>query len=170
MKNIIKIIAILLIISGCSILKQGEANFPKSDQDEREEKHGKLGGEGGFKLFGSSEDDSGKSGIDVNSFLWRASLDTISFMPIASADPHGGTIITDWYENPQSRGERFKINILILGKTLRSDGVKLSVFKQIKTKRGEWQDAAVNPSLARELEDKILTRARELRIKTINNG
>ncbi len=119
---------------------------------------------------GNTEDSAGAAGIGVNSFLWRATLDTISFMPLASADPHGGVIITEWYEDPATPGERFKLNILILGTELRADGVRVSVFKQAKSDNDTWQDASVTNNVGRELEDKILTRARELRIQSASAG
>jgi hypothetical protein len=101
--------------------------------------------------------------LGVNSFLWRASLDTISFMPLHSADPFGGTIISDWYSAPAAPSERMRITIYILDRRLRADGLKVSVFRQAQTPQG-WADAAVNPQTAIKLEDAILTRARELRL------
>ena len=106
----------------------------------------KFFGKDGFSLFesGSSKDSgsSGGGGIGVNSFLWRASLDTIAFMPLLSADPFGGVIITDWYGPPESQGERFKLNIFILGTGLRSDGVRATVFRQTKGREGSWMVAS----------------------------
>lgn len=121
-------------------------------------------GEGG--LLGSRSNDSAAdgSGLAVNSFLWRAALDTISFMPLASADPFGGTILTDWYSDSATPGERYKLNVFILGKQLRSDGVRVRVFRQTATKNGNWRDAEASPETARKLEDTILTRARQLRV------
>ena len=119
---------------------------------------------GGSKGSGSS----GGGGIGVNSFLWRASLDTIAFMPLLSADPFGGVIITDWYGPPGSQDERFKLNVFILGKTLRSDGVRATVFKQMKVTDGSWVDAARDGALDRDVEDSILTRARELKINSLS--
>ena len=110
---------------------------------------------------------SGGSGIGVNSFLWRASLDTIAFMPLLSADPFGGVIITDWYGPPEAQNERFKLNVFILGKTLRSDGVRATVFKQVKGTDGSWVDAARDGQLDRDVEDSILTRARELKVNSL---
>lgn len=151
--------------SGQEKNEEAKSSYPQDPDDARREKRGKLTGEGGLKLWGKDEDDeSGSGGIGVNSFLWRATLDTLSFMPLSSVDPHGGVIITDWYEDPGVKGERFKINVLILGTKLRSDGIRLSVFRQVKDQHGEWADATVSSDTPRELEDKILTRARELRI------
>jgi len=109
----------------------------------------------------------GGSGIAVNSFLWHASLDTVSFMPLASADPFGGTIITDWYSPPDSPNERFKLNIFILGRDLRADGVRARVFRQNRTPDGQWVDAPVDQATGTDLENAILTRARQIRMSTV---
>jgi hypothetical protein len=109
----------------------------------------------------------GGSGIAVNSFLWHASLDTVSFMPLSSADPFGGTIITDWYSPPDSPNERFKLNIFILGRDLRADGVRARVFRQNKTPDGQWVDAPVDQATGTDLENAILTRARQIRMSTV---
>tara|TARA_Y100000782_G_C9989708_1_gene183868 strand:- start:102 stop:467 length:366 start_codon:yes stop_codon:yes gene_type:complete len=102
--------------------------------------------------------------VGVNAFLWRATLDTLSFMPLASADPQGGIIITDWYSNPDLANERFKLTVYILDTRLRADGVNVSVFKQVKNEAGEWMDAATDPDTEIQLENAILTRARELKV------
>jgi len=123
-------------------------------------------GPGGLSIFGGGGgegDGSGGGGIGVNSFLWRASLDTISFMPLASADPFGGVIITDWYTPPESPDERFKMTVYIMDRTLRSDGVRVSVFRQHR-KGGEWEQMQVAEDTTSNLENAILARARQLRI------
>lgn len=102
------------------------------------------------------------TGVSVNAYLWRAALDTLSFMPLASADPFGGTIITDWHTPAGADGERFRAQAYVLGRQLRSDGVRVQVFRQV-ARGGQWVDAPVAGSTAAELEDKVLARARELR-------
>src|ERR1700735_1926658 len=82
-------------------------------------------------------------GIGVNSYLWRATLDTLAFMPLASADPYGGTIITDWYINPEKPDERLKATVYILDTRLRADGLNVTIFKQVKDASGAWVDAPV---------------------------
>jgi len=113
--------------------------------------------------------DGAAAGIGVNSYLWRASLDTISFMPLASADPFGGVIITDWYAPAENQDERFKVTVYILDRDLRSDGVRTSVFRQTRDAVRGWVDAPVAPETATKLEDRILTRAREMRIAQAGN-
>jgi hypothetical protein len=117
-------------------------------------------------LFGSQQNNQGggAAGVGVNSFLWRATLDTVSFMPLASADPFGGVIITDWFSPPETPDERFKINVFILGRELRADGVRASVFHQTKNAAGQWAEAPVDANTGTDLENAILTRARQIRL------
>jgi hypothetical protein len=101
--------------------------------------------------------------LGVNSYLWHATLDTLSFIPLASADPFGGVVITEWYSAPEAPAERMKVTVYILDRNLRADGLKVAVFRQTKSADG-WSDAQVAPDTAIKLEDAILTRARELRL------
>ncbi|MBS0275787.1 MAG: DUF3576 domain-containing protein [Proteobacteria bacterium] len=101
--------------------------------------------------------------MGVNSYLWHATLDTLSFMPLHSADPFGGVIITDWYSDPSNPNERMRVTVYILDRRLRADGIKISAFRQTRSADG-WVDAQVNPDTANKLEDAILVRARELRL------
>jgi len=135
-------------------------------------------GSGGLDLFGGGNDNAqaqGGGGIGVNSFLWRASLDTISFMPLTSADPFGGVIITDWYTPPEAPTERFKVNVYILAKALRADGIEVSVFKQQRAPGDAvgaieaWTDVPVEEQVSTDLEDTILTRARQLRMAALHS-
>ena len=107
------------------------------------------------------------AGIGVNAYLWRASLDTLAFMPLASADPYGGVIITDWYANPEKPNERFKATVYILDTRLRADGLTVTVFKQVKGPDGAWTDAPTSSQTQVDIENSILTRARQLRLSNI---
>jgi hypothetical protein len=107
------------------------------------------------------------AGIGVNSYLWRASLDTLAFMPLASADPYGGVIITDWYTNPEKPDERFKATVYILDTRLRADGLTVTVFKQVKGGDGTWVDSSSSNQTQVDIENSILTRARQLRLSNI---
>jgi hypothetical protein len=132
----------------------------------RNQEEGSLFGPGG--LFGTRADqkkDNSGTGVAVNAFLWRASLDTINFIPLVSADPFGGVIITDWYTPAEAPAERMKVQVTILDRELRADGVRVAVFKQTQNgKGGSWVDAQVDQRTNTEIENAILTRARQLRI------
>ncbi len=114
-------------------------------------------------------DDDDDAAIAVNGFLWRASLETLDFWPLSSADPYGGVIITDWFANPQAPQERFKATVYILDARLRADAISVNLFKQVRNPSlGGWIDASVDPETARQIEDSILTRARDLKIQTLD--
>ncbi len=98
----------------------------------------------------------------VNAYLWRATLDTLSFLPVSTADTEGGIILTDWYTPPAAHDERFKVTAFILDKRLRSDALRLSVFRQIKQGE-EWVDTPPAPNTASDIAARILSRARKLR-------
>jgi len=140
------------------------------DQQERARRTGGsiFGNEGLSLDLGGGGGDGGGTGIGVNSFLWRASLDTISFFPLSQADPFGGVILTDWYSPPETPNVRFKLNVFILGRQLRADGLRVSVFKQERrSQAGAWGDASVAGDTVRSLENAILARARELRVAAL---
>ena len=166
-------LAVALLLVGCEGL-QSEAKYPEYARPKEgygggrpqygNEERPTIFGPGGLTIFGGSKrDESAVTTIPVNSYLWRASLDTLSFMPLVSADPFGGVIITDWYTPPESASERFKMTVYILTRDLRADGLRVSVFRQLRNGDGTWSDAEVYPATRVDLEDAILTRARELR-------
>jgi hypothetical protein len=130
---------------------------------------GGLFGPNGLSILGGGDDEGG-GGIGVNSFLWRASLDTISFMPLASADPFGGVIITEWFSPPETPSERFKMTVYILDKRLRADGIRVALFKQQRADNREWADVRPATETSVTLENAILTRARQLRINSTFTG
>ena len=137
-----------------------------------------LAGCGGSSNDGMKDMDTGTSNIasgstrmtlGVNSYLWHASLDTLSFLPLLSADPFGGVIISEWYVAPTSPDERLKVTIYIMDRALRADALKVVVFRQVRNGT-IWQDATASPDTAHKLEDSILTRARELRLATLGQA
>ena len=171
--NLLILSVALLPLSACGIFKKGEEKFPTgldrtTTGDDIYGKRESVFGKDGLAIFGGKKkgSDDGSTGIGVNSFLWRASLDTVSFMPLASADPFGGVIITDWYSSPENPDERFKVNVFILDKQLVSNGVKVKVFRQVRGRSG-WRDSNVADDTGVQLEDAILTRARQLRVAAI---
>lgn len=154
------IAAAVLALSGCSMFQ--------SDSERRPGQSRVDDSSGGVPIFGRGERTTAQEGIGVNSFLWRASLDTLNFMPLASADPFGGVIITDWYSDPAAPTERFKATVYILDTRLRADALNVSIFRQQQV-NGAWTDAAVDPETETQIENAILTRARELRLSVLGN-
>ncbi len=129
---------------------------------------------GGCTIFGSSTANSGSTSstemgpeetgsLGVNAYLWRATLDTLSFLPLASADPYGGVVITDWYANPSKADERLKATVYILDTRLRADGISAAVFRETLVS-GAWVPAVVSPDTNVALENAILAKARQLRL------
>lgn len=157
----------LVALAACNgtVERVGELETPEEAEDTA---MGKLFGADAFRFGGTPrrEDNAGAGGggIGVNGFLWRASLDTLSFLPLASADPFGGVIITDWYTPPETPGERFKVTVYILDRQLRSDGIRASVFRQVRDGAQAWIDTQTQKQTGLRLEEAILTRARQLRI------
>ncbi len=127
-----------------------------------------TGGNGGLLNFGVSHEKAStdsSSGLGVNAFLWRGTLETLKFMPLVSADPFGGVIITDWWTPPASPAERFKATAYVLGRQLRADAIRVSLFRQTQ-QGGQWVDAPVDPAKPTELENMVLAKARELRAQS----
>ena len=106
------------------------------------------------------------TGVNLNAFLWRASLNVLSVAPLISTDALGGTIITDWYVNKNIEDQRIKITAFIKTSELRSDGIKVKVYIQNKEK-GNWSDTLTNQDLETKIENKILNEARNLRINSL---
>ena len=162
-----------IALSGCGLPVEGsyptkqkgeDPVYSKSDADYEANREG-IFGKGGISFGGPDKPrgDEGGGGIGVNSFLWRASLDTISFMPVNSADPFGGVIITDWHSPAQAPAERFKLNVYIMGRSLRADGVRVAVFRQVQDTGGTWRDSSLPTATVTDIENAILTKARQLR-------
>jgi len=163
--------AVCILVAGCSYTPLDPRNTNDlNDNENTDFKNRKtIFGDGGFNFLGDDDNKNDGNSLGVNSFLWRASLETISFMPINTADAFGGVILTDWYSPPESPSERFKLNVYILGRTLRADGVKVSVFRQLRDRSGAWADSTVPDGTAPKVEDSILTKARMLRHQTLTS-
>lgn len=104
--------------------------------------------------------------IGVNAYLWRASLETLSFMPMLQTDSSGGVIVTDWYANPTAPNERMKLTVSILDQDLRADALRVAASRQVN-QNGVWVDAPVQAATVQKLEEIILTKARDLRRSAI---
>ena len=124
------------------------------------------------RLFGGDDRKTpGESdAIPVNKYLWRATLDTLSFLPLASTDPFTGVIATDWGATPNQPGERFKVTAYMLRPALAASSLKVAVYREVRDGSGVWVPASVSPDTARKIEDAILTRARQIRIAELDGS
>ncbi|NDE90449.1 MAG: DUF3576 domain-containing protein [Alphaproteobacteria bacterium] len=166
------LLALALSISACSGVDREDKYNTDRNRASRYANGSVASDKGGYSLLGGRDDEKkpGASGIGVNAYLWRAALDTLSFMPLTSADPFGGTIITDWYSPPSAPQERIKLNVFILSRELRGDAVRVSVFRQQRdAASGAWVDSNTNVATAGTMEDSILTRARQMRVKQLTD-
>lgn len=164
-------VALLSALIGCAGIKTERTTVDdvQSKDELQKQATGKLFGDDAFNFGGPERPQELElgGGIGVNSFLWRASLDTVTFMPVNSADPFGGVIITDWHTPSDAPdGERFKLNIYILGRVLRADGVRVAVFRQVRDGTS-WRDAQVSEGVGTKIEDAILMKARQLRYDSV---
>ncbi|MGH6719373.1 MAG: DUF3576 domain-containing protein [Alphaproteobacteria bacterium] len=173
----------LLLIAGLGLVSLAACQYANPEPKYPSRTHGRVTytgpgapprqtifGEGGLgNLLGPGDQpgDAQGGGIGVNFYLWRAALDTVSFMPLASADPFGGVIITDWFVPTSSPAERYKLTVYILSRALRADGLRVAAFRQTRDGQGGWLDGPVDPATATALEDTILTRARQMRIAAL---
>lgn len=171
------LIVYLLFLTSCSDIEIGDRPpvFKTPSEKHAETFDPKKYKEGGTTIVEDLIDDTfgdekGRGvGIGVNVHLWKASLDTLSFMPLSSADPFGGVIITDWYSNAGSAEEKFKIIAYITGMELRVDSLKITVFKKIRDENGDWIDQTTSKDMATRIENSVLTKAKEYRIEKQNS-
>ena len=164
------LIATSAVLTGCAGAQVEQADVNPTPHDMKEGA-GLFSGKSGNLLDAFKNDPAGEGlvqtgggAVPVNGFLWRASLEALSFMPLASADAAGGTIITDWYTNPNNIKERVKVNVMVLGIQFSVQNLKVSVFKQ-RLDSGRWIDMPADTETAAQLEETILTNARALKIK-----
>jgi hypothetical protein len=130
---------------------------------------GNLSGGSVSGILGGGAGDQ-KARLPVNKYLWQGALDTLSFLPLASTDPFTGVIATEWGSTPEAPGERFKVTAYILNPGLSAASLKVAVFRELRTDAGLWTPAPVSADTARQLEDAILVRARQIRIAGLEDG
>ena len=169
-KNILITSALLLILEGCGGDLSPTPNqppVPMGRNESRKKDYGNLFGDD-FLLFGGPKKpgEPGMATANVNTFIWRASLDTLSFMPLSSADAVGGVIVTDWYTAPNTPHERIKVTVYVTSLQLRADAVRATIYKQI-LKGSAWVNVPADSASATEMENIILSKARQLRVNSL---
>lgn len=158
---VLALLGVSLLAAGCASPYEEEVSMGRSESELAAQ--GNTAPEGQRRNYSLAGQQASGNTIQVNGFLWRAALDTVSFMPINTADPYGGAILTDWHSPEGADDERFKLNILVQGEEIRSDGVRVTVFKQKRSPDGQWRDEPADTNTALDFENLILVRARELR-------
>ena len=155
-------VLVLPVLAACSGAQAPDANPMPHDSLKGP---GMFSGEGGdiLSALRGNNDEGANASIGVNGYLWRAALDTVSFMPLKEVDSAGGVITTDWLTNTKTQTERYRMNVIIKGRKLAADAVTVNVFTQ-KRQGVEWVDVATPQATKTQLEDTILTRARSLRV------
>ncbi len=165
MKNLFLSLSMCLLVAACGGTRTDRPDDLMSKRENKYKDMESLMGDETL-LFGPERKkrEQTNAGIGVNSYLWRATLDTLSFVPLKHVDPFGGVILSEWYISPNQPNERLKVDVKILSRELRADGLNVSVFRQIR-QGSDWQDAPASSETAKKLEDAILAKAREFRIK-----
>ena len=131
MKNILTLVALLFLLSllnSCGLYRKTDAKEFPPDPNLRIQKNMEEGR--GFRLL-QKKNSSGTFEFANSNPLWRASLDTIDFMPLLSVDYGGGLIITDWYNSNEKSNESIKLTIKFLSNEIRADAINVKVFKKI---------------------------------------
>ena len=155
--------------SGTVVNPAVNKNKALSDAETRLSTGGGLFGNDGLTLFGNENEEVSGSGfatvgMPINPYLWSASLETLSFIPLSSADPFGGTIFTDWYSSESNENERCKINVFIKGAELKTQNLRVSSFCEV-FKNNKWIGIRTNSQDNISLENAILNKAKKLKLK-----
>ena len=159
-------VAALSLLAGCGGMQRKEDAAPLSKDERKRAKMGKLFGDEALTFRSDRKKSASETvGIGVNSYLWHATLDVLKDLPLASADPFGGVILTDWYADSSAPQERIKLNVTILDRALRADALRVSVFRQIM-QNGLWVDQPVDQKTSIDIENAILAKARQLKINS----
>lgn len=161
-------VALVLGIAGCENAKPPTEFYDPQEADVTTDKRASTLGD--MREFNRATDGENGGALLVNKHLWRAALDTLSFMPLASTDPFSGVIATDWTSNPNAPNERMKVSAYVTGLKLEARSLKVAVYREVKNEAGDWVSGPVAEATPRQMEDLILTRARQIRIDDLANG
>ncbi len=176
-KHYIILLGAIFMLSACNVQRTTfEDTLTKKDKEKYGIGQTKIG-QNEKALFAGDKDKAGRDNtsilaggdLQINRYLWTASLDVASFLPLSQIDAVGGVILTDWHALPEKPNERYKANIIITGTALRADALNISLFKQ-RNNGGNWQDTAIADETTQQFKDSILTRAREIRFFSIGSN
>ena len=157
--------------SGTNINPALNKELAMRDAETRLQTGGGLFGKKGISMSGLINQDTETNtvvssiGMSINTYLWQGALDTLSFMPLSSADPIGGTIITDWYSSTNNPDERCKLNVFISGKQLKTQNLRVASFCQ-NYQDNRWVNKDINDDNNIKLENAILNKAKKLKLES----
>lgn len=164
--KLLGVIALGVVISGCSgdsRLQTSKAGAPLDRSDQQKLSFGSLLDDGGWTLFGGNKKGTASSeSPTANPYLWRAGLESLRFLPLASADVRGGVVVSDWYTFPDRPGERFKISLFVKSSELRAEALEVTVHRQKGIQGAIIRDYAKS----KEIEDIVVQRARSMYIES----
>ena len=157
--------------SGTKVNSANNKELAIREAETRNSTGGGLFGKDGINLFdtdGNKKQEGGFTtvGMPINPYLWSASLETLNFIPLSSADPFGGTIFTDWYSTESNENERCKVNVFISGAELKTQNLRVTSFCEV-FKKNKWVGVKTNNQDNIDLENAILNRAKKLKLKNI---
>ncbi len=157
--------------SGTPINSANNKKAALRDAETRLSTGGGLFGKEGLAIFGGDGNKGAANqggiasiGMPINPYLWSASLETLSFIPLSSADPFGGTIFTDWYSTEMNENERCKINVFISGAELKTQNLRVSSFCEVY-KNNKWVGVNTNEQDNIDLENAILNKAKKIKLQ-----
>ena len=164
------IIAVFILLAACNgkVERNYKDYHPQTSEERRDSRMSSIitKSDEPIVIYGGKKSSSEIGGTGIaNSYLWKAALESIAFMPLSSSDSNGGTILTDWYSAPETPNEKFKFNIIILGPELQINSIRVTAFKQVLTASGQWRSVEASKSLARDIEDNILKKAITLKAR-----
>ena len=162
-QNIWLLTVVIFIVAACNRV-QTNSTVPADKDEKRKLGFGSIVGEDLLNFGGRNKNTNLKPTFSINQYLWKAGLQALEFMPLISVDSLGGVIITDWYSTSSVPNEKFKVSVHIYGTVLRADALKVVVHKQIRISNGQWVQSAPSGQVATDLENIILSKARQLKI------
>ena len=162
------LLVFIIILSSCSNKSNKEENIGTQEKFEPSayERAKNFADKNPVTLFGKdSKDKNTNFDFSTSNVLWRASLKTLDFIPLATVDYSGGIIITDWYSEGKSMQEQIKIQVRFFSTELRSDSVQVTSYKKICEINNVCSNISGNENFNKEIKDLIINTARQIKIE-----
>jgi hypothetical protein len=166
LKNIFFLSFLIIILSSCKNNEKKDGITGNQEKFENpDERARNFADKNPITLFKDSKDKNTNFEFGTSNVLWRASLKTLDFIPLATVDYSGGIIITDWYSEGKLNKEQIKIQIRFVSTELRSESIQVISYKKICETNNECLNIAGNENFNKEIKDLIINSARQIRIE-----